>query len=107
MIGLFGGSLARSLQAEVAREELVRPLDPALRAKGYDKVTLLVLSQGAYKQPQTLFSMLYFIDSIDAAVFLDGFNEIMGLPVPEELASTSQPFDWPHNPLYDALLALS
>jgi hypothetical protein len=107
VIGLFGGSLARSLHAKVAREALVRPLEPALRRKGYREVTLLVLAQGAYKQPQTLFSMLYFIDSIDAAVFLDGFNEIMGLPVPEELASPSQPFDWPHNPLYGALLALS
>jgi hypothetical protein len=107
VVGLFGGSVARSLHAKVAREELVRRLEPALRRKGYDKVTLLVLSQGAYKQPQTLFSMLYFIESIDAAVFLDGVNEIMGLPLPEKLASTSQPFDWPHNSLYDTLLALS
>jgi hypothetical protein len=107
VVGLFGGSLARSLHANVAREEFEGRLEPALRRKGYDEVTLLVLSQGAYKQPQTLFSMLYFIDSIDAAVFLDGFNEIMGLPLPEKLTATSRPFDWPHNELYDALLALS
>lgn len=77
VVGIFGGSVAMQLAGFV--EPFEETIAPTLAAKGYDRVTTLSFAGGAWRQPQSLYAFLYFLRSIDAAVVLDGFNEIIQL----------------------------
>ncbi len=84
VIGVFGGSVA--MQVAAARDVLVAELAPVLRARGYDRVTVLPFAVGAWRQPQIFNALAYYVDSIDMAIEVDGFNEAIQL-IPAQLAT--------------------
>src|SRR5262249_25025248 len=75
VIALFGGSVAGQLPA--VKSLLLDRLTPALRARGFTKVTLIPFALGGWRQPQSFFALVYFLPSFDMAVTLDGFNEVI------------------------------
>lgn len=77
VIGIFGGSVA--MQVAGRSELLKQKLLPILRSKGYDAVTILPFAIGAWHQPQSFFAFVYYFDTIDMAIDLDGFNEATSL----------------------------
>jgi hypothetical protein len=77
VIGLFGASVA--MQVAAAPNLLLERLRPALALKGYDRVTLLSFAVGGWRQPQSFYALVYFLETIDAAIVLDGFNEVIQL----------------------------
>jgi hypothetical protein len=77
VIGIFGGSVA--MQVAANGDALAARLGPAIRARGYDTVTVLPFAVGAWRQPQSFFALTYYLDTIDVAIFVDGFNEVIQL----------------------------
>ena len=77
VIGIFGGSVA--MQIAGAGKVLAARLQPTLRDRGFDKVTVLPFAAGGWRQPQSFYALVYYLDSIDMAILLDGFNEMVTL----------------------------
>lgn len=102
-VGIFGGSVAMALSRAEAGEVLEHRIGELVEAQGFDRVRLLRFAQPGYRQPATLFSLLYFLDSVDLAIFLEGFNEIKALPPGKQLALSRRPFDFPSQVVYDYL----
>lgn len=98
VIGVFGGSVAMQLAGHAGA--LVERIRPVVAEKGYTRVTVLSFSGGAWRQPQTLFAFLYYLSSLDAAVVLDGFNEVIQLS-PSRLETW--PAAFPAADIYGAL----
>lgn len=77
VIGLFGGSVAAALLIDhSSRDRFTQQLKekvPFLKAKN---IVLLNMALGAFKQPQQYFTLSYFFEMFDMAIFLDGYNEI-------------------------------
>ncbi len=100
VIGIFGGSVAQQV---VQHPETLRGrLTPALRQAGYQSPTLLPFAMGGWRQPQSTFALLYYLDSLDLVIFLDGFNEVVHL-APDELAQ--HPARFPFAEVYTPLIA--
>jgi len=77
VIGIFGGSVA--MQVASAPGPLVERLRPALLEKGYDRIVVLPFSVGGWREPQTFAALVAYLPTIDMAVNLDGFNEVVQL----------------------------
>lgn len=77
VIGIFGGSVA--MQIAGGGEALAARLRPGLRARGFDKVTVLPFAAGGWRQPQSFYALVYYLDSIDMAILVDGFNDMVTL----------------------------
>jgi hypothetical protein len=78
-VGVFGGSVAGNIFFhidKVRRSQLEELLLSEIRGKGYDHVEFLNFTLGGYKQPIDLFNFIYYLDTIDVAIFIGGFNEI-------------------------------
>jgi hypothetical protein len=75
VIGMLGGSVA--LQSCGNQRTLTEPLERELARKGYERVTLLCLAVGGWRQPQSFIALAYFLPMIDVAIVLDGFNEVI------------------------------
>jgi len=76
LIGVFGGSVAQwfSLQGADRLKQLIKDI-PALRNR---KIYILNFAQGAFKQPQQLLALNYFLalgQEFDLLVNIDGANE--------------------------------
>ena len=79
VVGVFGGSVAGNIFFhidKVRRGQLEGLLLPRIREKGYERVEFLNFTLGGYKQPIDLFNFIYYLDTIDLAIFIGGFNEI-------------------------------
>lgn len=79
VVGVFGGSVAGNIffhMAKVRREHLAELLLSRLTDKGYSSVEFLNFTLGGYKQPIDLFNFIYYLDTIDLAIFIGGFNEV-------------------------------
>ncbi len=100
VIGIFGGSVAQ--QVVQNPEALRRRLTPALRQAGAQRLTFLPFAMGGWRQPQSTFALLYYLDSLDLVIFLDGFNEVVHL-APDELAQ--HPTRFPFAEVYSPLIA--
>lgn len=84
VVGVFGGSVAMQLAGDAAsRERLEAGLLELLADRGIERVTLLSFANGGWRQPQTFNTFVYFVDFLDAAIILDGFNEITPLHRPD------------------------
>jgi len=104
VVGVFGGSVALDLRLDQPRKVLQEALLPIVATKGYDRVHLLMFAQGGYKEPQSAFSFLYYFDTFDMALFLDGFNEIGQIPeYPPDKGH--YPWDFPARSLFGPLAA--
>ena len=80
VVGVFGGSVAMQLAGdEASRERLEAGLLEMLAGRGIERVTVLSLANGGWRQPQTFNTFVYYVDLLDAAIILDGFNEITPL----------------------------
>lgn len=75
VIGVFGGSVAAQLVGQPAG--LLDRLRPALQARGFDSITVLPFALGGWHQPQTFHALVHYLDTLDLAVFVDGFNEVI------------------------------
>lgn len=79
VIGLFGGSVAHQVNVyELKNHVLADALHrlPKLKDK---EIIILNFAQGAYKQPQQLLVLSYFLSigqELDMVINIDGFNEI-------------------------------
>jgi len=76
VVGILGGSVASTLGLFLKQEpfflkELKRRL-PVLRGKN---IVILNLAVPAYKQPQQFFVASYYLDILDMAINIEGFNE--------------------------------
>lgn len=79
VVGVFGGSVAGNIFFhidKVRRSGLEELLLPEIREKGYEHVEFLNFTLGGYKQPIDLINFIYYLDTIDLAIFIGGFNEI-------------------------------
>jgi hypothetical protein len=97
VIGVFGGSVAKNFATfELFREgEKKENLISRLKEKfpnllGNKKLVLLNFAVAAYRQPQQLISTILYIDTIDMAINIDGYNEVMMEQHP------SHPIYFPH-----------
>lgn len=78
IVGIFGGSVAEMF-ADVALDHFREQLEqiPALKGR---EIIILNFARGAYKQPQQLLVLTYFLSlgqSFDLVINLDGFNEVV------------------------------
>jgi len=74
VIGIFGGSIAQHF-CQYGADLLSSGMEKLLESKGYDRITVLCFAELAHRQPQSLYAFIYFLDTIDMAIFLEGFNE--------------------------------
>jgi len=98
VVGIFGGSVA--MQVAGARERIVAALEPVARAHGYERVTALSFAIGGWRQPQQFNALVRFVDDIDVAVVVDGFNEVIHLG---DWHLQRQPAEFPWSAVYGAL----
>ncbi len=101
VIGIFGGSISLQLSNNRNSKRIIeRRLIEYLRGKGYEKVTVLSFGNGGWRQPQTFYSLAYYIDNIDMAIILDGYNDVNWLT---EQNAMSWPLRFPWQELYNLL----
>lgn len=99
VIGVFGGSVA--MQVAAAPGPLLERVHDAVAARGWKRVTVLPFAVGGWRQPQTFQALVYFLDSIDVAIVLDGFNEVIHLG---DAALERQPAAFPWSEVYVPLV---
>jgi|TARA_B100000315_G_scaffold252273_1_gene288734 hypothetical protein len=79
IVGVFGGSVATGFGMEgYARKTFISALQDVPNLKGRD-IRVLQLAYGAYKQPQTLMILAYYLSlgqRFDLILNVDGFNEV-------------------------------
>ncbi len=97
-VAFFGGSVSQSLyNSEYAQKKLTDTLKSIDRFKNKD-VEIVSFALGGYKQPQQLFTLIYFMIigiQLDIIINLDGFNEV-ALPYTENLPTNVSSF-YPRN----------
>jgi hypothetical protein len=103
VVGVFGGSVAIGQGFSSASLDVLEPGILELVAPyGFDKVTVLCLASGGWKQPQTFYSITYFLDMLDMVVVVDGFNDVNSLSLADD-ASYQWPLRYPGMNLYSLL----
>ena len=107
VVGVLGGSFAQQFGRAQPRRALAAGMLELVKDQGYRSVRIVNLAQGGHKQPQPLFTLLYFIDSLDAAILVDGFNEIMSLPDSSMVPESGLPYDFPKATVYGLLASAS
>lgn len=92
IIGILGGSFAEGMTLS-GKDSLIQILksDPRFSDK---EILVYTLAMGGYKQPQQLFTVLYFLmlgAQFDILINVDGFNEVV-LPPVENLPKQVVPY---------------
>jgi hypothetical protein len=100
VIGLFGGSVAEQVCAS-AKQRLEQGLLQIVPERGFDRARVLCFAVAGHRQPQSLSTFLAYLDTIDVAVFLEGFNEVVFWSRP------GYPLDLPNVGLWTPLVAQS
>jgi hypothetical protein len=101
VVGIFGGSLAIGQAGSQASRDVLEPgILEHVAAAGFDKVTVLCFASGGWKQPQTFYSLAYYLGMVDMAIVVDGFNDVNGLR--DDLAD-QWPLRYPWMNLYKLL----
>lgn len=98
VVGIFGGSVAMQLAARP--EKLVGPLEDVARRLGRERVRLLSFAMGGWRQPQSFHALAYHLSTIDVAIVLDGFNEVIHL---SDWHLARQPASYPWSAVWAAL----
>lgn len=98
VVGLFGGSVA--MQVAASPSPLLDALLPEVRARGYDRVTLLCFALPGWRQPQSFFALVSNLPALDLILNLDGFNEVIHTGDAELL---TYPASYPWSLVYAAL----
>ena len=78
VVGVFGGSVAMQASLE-GGHILSEALAPAAAARGYTHVRVLSFAVGGWRAPQPFIALAHFVSSVDVAIVLDGFNEVIHL----------------------------
>lgn len=92
VIGVFGGSVAKSLANYLIKTQKKKHMSPLKRLEDITgkKVVIFNFGVSAYRQPQQFLTYSFFADKLDLSINLDGYNEIMYRP-------SAQFMDWyPH-----------
>ena len=75
VIGILGGSVAGAVGDRMLTGDFARRLQkvvPELKSKN---IILVNMAVAAYRQPQQFFVFSYFLESLDAVIQVDGWNE--------------------------------
>ena len=103
VVGVFGGSVAHGLYFWMKRNEA--PLENRFlrlaRKRGFDRVTFLCFANGGYLQPISTNILLYYMGSVDIALFVEGFNELQ-ISASNRLAE-GYPADFPYRAYWETL----
>lgn len=100
VVGIFGGSVAASIHNLDRNHNIIaQSLLSKLKDKGYNRVTTLNFACGGYRQPQDLFAFLYFLNTIDMGIFIEGFNEVTLITEGQH----DYPFDFPWPAVWNVL----
>jgi hypothetical protein len=103
VVGIFGGSFAQGLKYRDAYRATADGILELVKPHGYETVKILSFAQGNYRQPITLFTFLYYCRTVDLAIFIEGYNELAGLPDDQRDARPNRPVDFPSWNIYEAL----
>jgi len=76
VVGIFGGSVSESLCSR-QRKRLADGLRETAASRGYDSVRVLCFAIVGHREPQALFAFERYADTVDLAVFVEGFNEVV------------------------------
>ncbi|MFM7735407.1 MAG: hypothetical protein ACKPBU_05415 [Alphaproteobacteria bacterium] len=76
VVGVFGGSVAESLCSR-QRKRLENGLREVASSRGYASVRVLCFAIVGHREPQGLFAFERYADTVDFAIFLEGFNEVV------------------------------
>lgn len=99
VVGFFGGSVAAQIYSWENKHKLIaQTLLLQLEKKGYNRITVLNFTNGGYRQPMDLFVFLYFLHTIDMAIFIEGFNDIIIYP-----NQNNYPLDFPPKSVWNVL----
>ena len=74
VIGIFGGSVAVQFH-QFGNKIISDDLAARLAGGGYNKITVLNFALPGYRQPQSFNVFVTYLDTIDMAIFVEGFNE--------------------------------
>jgi hypothetical protein len=97
VVGVFGASVAEQVWSSHGVDQR---LAPVLKAKGYEHVTFLNFALPGWRQPQSFNALTYALPSIDMAIQVDGFNDIIHL---NEWMLKAQPAGYPWSNIYGVL----
>jgi hypothetical protein len=98
VVGVFGGSVA--MQVADPRAGLAAALEPAARTAGRARATVRSYAIGGWRQPQHFNALVHFLDEIDVAILLDGFNEVIHLG---DWQLAQHPAEYPWSAVWDTL----
>jgi len=98
VVGVFGGSVA--MQIADPRSGLAAALEPAARTAGYRRVVVRSFAIGGWRQPQHFVALVRFLEEIDVAILLDGFNEVIHL---SDWHLARQPAEYPWSAVWAEL----
>jgi hypothetical protein len=103
VVGVFGGSVAHGLYFWIKRNEasLRDRFLRLARGKGFERVTFLCFANGGYLQPISTNVLLYYMGSVDIALFVEGFNELQ-ISASNRLAE-GYPADFPYRAYWETL----
>ncbi len=95
VVGVFGGSVAESLCSR-QRKPMAKRLQAIAAGRGYETVRVLCFAMVGHRQPQGLFAFERYVDTVDLAIFVEGFNEAVFWGEP------GYPADFPNSALWRA-----
>lgn len=76
-IGFFGGSVAAQFAHSFSSEQLSKRFKEAIPKLRSKDLKFFNLAQGAHKQPQAFHIFMYYLDNMNLAINIEGWNEIL------------------------------
>lgn len=77
VVGVFGGSVAVQVAFNPAGRSVLEERFAALGAqRGFKSARVLALGESGWRQPQSFNAFCYYLNMVDVAVVVDGFNEV-------------------------------
>jgi hypothetical protein len=74
-IGIFGGSVAALFAGANSAPQIEEILNNCFKSKSGRPFRVLNFAEGGWKQPQQVIAIVLYVDYIDAAISIEGFNE--------------------------------
>lgn len=98
VVGIFGGTAA--LRVAEHEKRIAEALLPAVRDKGYSRVTVLPFAVEGWRQPQTFHAFVKYLRDIDMAIVIDGLSEVVEFA---DMGVRRWPADYPSADIYGPL----
>lgn len=98
VVGVFGGTAA--LRVAEHEKQIAETVLPAVRGKGYSRVTVLPFAVEGWRQPQTFHAFVKYLPYIDMAIVIDGLSEVLEFA---DVDVRGWPADYPSADIYGPL----